>query len=79
LYVIDRIWLARNLEIPEDGKAFVEISTPTEGFTAWFVEATFNADSELPFKQTTGVIVTPDEYPFEPFVPDDSLGSVATQ
>jgi PhoPQ-activated pathogenicity-related protein len=79
LYVIDRIWLARNLEIPEDGKAFVEISTPTEGFTAWFVEATFNADSEMPFKQTTGVIVTPDEYPFEPFVPDDSLGSVATQ
>lgn len=79
LYVIDRIWLARNIEIPEDGNAFIEINTPNEGFTAWFVEATYNADSELPFKQTTGVVVTPDEYPYEPFAPADSLGSVATQ
>lgn len=79
LYVIDRIWLARNLEIPEDGNAFVEIKKPDEGFTAWFVEATYNADSNLPFKQTTGVVVTPDIYPFEPFAPSDSLGSVAAQ
>lgn len=79
LYVIDRIWLARNLEIPEDGNASIEIKTPGEGFTAWFVEATYNADSKLPFKQTTGVMVTPDEYPFEPFAPSDSLGSVVAQ
>lgn len=78
LYMIDRIWLARNIEIPEDGKTFVKINTPNEGFTAWVLEATYNASSDFPFKQTTGVIVIPDEYPFEPFSPVDSLGSVAT-
>lgn len=77
LYVIDRIWLARQIEIPDDGNVSVEINTPENGFTAWFVEATYNADSNLPFKQTTGVIVTPDIYPFEPFIPADSLGTVA--
>ena len=77
LYVIDRIWLARNIEIPEDGNITIDINTPEEGFTAWLVEATFNGTSELSFKQTTGVVVTPDEYPFKPFVPADSLGTVA--
>lgn len=77
LYVIDRIWLARSVDIPDDGNTSVEIGTPDSGFTAWFVEATYNSDSNLPFKQTTGVIVTPDVYPFEPFSPSDSLGTVA--
>lgn len=77
LYIIDRIWLARNIEIPNDGNVYVEIKNPDSGFTAWFVEATYNADSNLPFKQTTGVVVTPDVYPFEPFSPSDSLGTVA--
>ncbi|MDZ7719098.1 MAG: PhoPQ-activated pathogenicity-related family protein [Balneolaceae bacterium] len=76
LYVIDRIWLAKNIQIPEDGDLTVSIDSPDHGFTAWFVEATYNADSDLPFKQTTGVVVTPDRYPFEPFAPSDSLGSV---
>lgn len=79
LYVIDRIWLARQLEIPENGNVLVEITTPENGFTAWFVEATYNANSNLPFKQTTGVVVTPDVYPFEPFTPVDSLGTVVAR
>ncbi|MDX1642087.1 MAG: PhoPQ-activated protein PqaA family protein, partial [Balneolaceae bacterium] len=78
LYVIDRIWLARQIEIPPDGNLTIEIDTPDSGFTAWFVEATYDADSDLPFKQTTGVVVTPDVYPFEPFVTSDSLGTVVT-
>lgn len=77
LYVIDRIWLARSVDIPDNGNVSVEIGTPDSGFTAWFVEATYNSDSDLPFKQTTGVVVTPDVYPFEPFSPSDSLGTVA--
>ncbi len=76
LYVIDRIWLARDLEIPEDGELFVELNTPNDGFTAWFVEATYNANTELPFKQTTGVVVTPDEYPFGTFEPEQPLGTI---
>lgn len=77
LYVIDRIWLARKIDIPEDGNVTIDINTPEEGFTAWFVEATYNTDSDLPFKQTTGVVVTPDEYPYQPFSASDSLGTVA--
>ena len=76
LYVIDRIWTTRQLEIPINGEVSVELETPGTGFTAWFVEATYNPGSELPFKQTTGVIVTPDEYPFEPFSPEQPLGTV---
>ncbi len=75
LYVIDRIWAAEEMDIPDDGDLFVETGSPDEGFTAWFVEATHNADTELPFKQTTGVIVTPHEYPFGPFEPESPLGT----
>ncbi len=76
LYVIDRAWKAEAVEIPEEGNLFVEVVTPEDGFTAWFVEATHNTDSELPFKQTTGVIVTPDVYPFEPYMPENPLGTM---
>lgn len=76
LYVIDRIWLARKIEIPDDGNISVDIKNPDDRFTAWFVEATYNQDSPFPFKQTTGVVVTPDKYPFEPFETGDSLGTV---
>lgn len=73
LYVIDRIWVARPLEIPEDGTVQVEISVPDEGYSAWFVEATYSNGYKIPFKTTTGVVVTPDRYPFEEFVPDTSV------
>ncbi|MCC5940206.1 MAG: PhoPQ-activated pathogenicity-related family protein [Balneolaceae bacterium] len=76
LYVIDRIWISQELEISEDGNVLIELEVPTSGFTAWFVEATFNSDLQNSFKQTTGVLVTPDEYPFEPFSPQNPLGTV---
>jgi PhoPQ-activated pathogenicity-related protein len=79
LYVIDRIWMAEEIEIPVDGDLSVEVGEPDSGFTAWFVEATYNAESDLPFKQTTGVIVTPDEYPFDPFEPDTPLGTIRSE
>jgi len=75
LYVIDRIWLAEGLDIPEEGELFVDINKPSSGFTAWFVEAVYNSDSSFPIKQTTGVVVTPDEYPFEPFRPENPMGT----
>jgi PhoPQ-activated pathogenicity-related protein len=75
LYVIDRIWVSQALEIPQNGQVTVNLSVPDEGFTAWFVEATFDAGSELPMKQTTGVIITPDVYPSGPFIPETPLGT----
>ena len=73
LYVIDRIWVAKPIDIQEDGIVNVDITTPEEGFSAWFVEATYSSGYELPFKTTTGVVVTPDRYPFEEFEPDTSV------
>jgi len=75
LYVIDRIWLAEEVEISDSGRITVDLQTPEDGFTAWFVEATFNADTSLPLKLTTGVVVTPDEYPFDPFHTESPLGT----
>jgi PhoPQ-activated pathogenicity-related protein len=76
LYVIDRIWLAQSVEIPDDGEVFVNINTTESGFTAWFVEAVYDSDSSTPLKQTTGVVVTPDEYPFEPFRSEQPKGTL---
>jgi len=71
--VIDRIWVAKPIDIPEDGIVNVDITTPEEGFSAWFLEATYSSENKLPFKTTTGVVVTPDRYPFEEFEPDTSV------
>jgi PhoPQ-activated pathogenicity-related protein len=75
LYVIDRIWLARNIQIPDDGIVRIDIQTPDRGYTARFVEAAFQTDNGLPLKLTTGVQITPDHYPFEPFENDRPMGT----
>ena len=75
LYVINRVWVAQEIDIPENGRLTVDLTVPDEGFTAWFVEATFGADTELPLKQTTGVLVTPDVYPADPYIPEQPLGT----
>lgn len=73
LYVIDRIWVAKPIDIPQNGKVNVDLSIPDEGFAAWFVEATYSTDIDVPFKTTTGVVVTPDRYLFEEFEPDTTV------
>lgn len=69
IYVIGEEWTSSDITLSDDGSLFVPFITPESGFTAWFVEATFGADQPFPFIITTGVVVTPDEYPFPPFVP----------
>ena len=76
LYVIDRIWMARDLTVEEDGDVSVDLQQPESGYTAWFVEAIYDAESEYPFTETTGVVVTPDTYPYEPFEADPPLGTI---
>ena len=76
LYVIDRIWLAKDVELYDDGSAFVNITTPEEGYTAWFVEATFDIDSPLPFKKTSGITITPNEYPYPEYQLENPLGTI---
>ena len=47
-----------------DGLYVVEPPAPASGWTAWFVELTFDVAAATPLKLTTGVTVTPDTLPF---------------
>ena len=38
--------------------------TPEHGWTAWFIELTYDVGAAAPLKLTTGVMVTPDTLPF---------------
>ncbi|MEZ5365559.1 MAG: PhoPQ-activated pathogenicity-related family protein [Bryobacterales bacterium] len=60
------IWQAVDLAAGADGAYVVRVEKPKKGFTAYFVELTFPSGSKTPFKFTTPVHVTPDEYPFGP-------------
>jgi PhoPQ-activated pathogenicity-related protein len=75
LYVIDRIWMARDLSIEDDGNVTVELQHPESGYTAWFVEAVYDTESEHAFTETTGIVVTPDTYPHAPYEAETPLGT----
>jgi PhoPQ-activated pathogenicity-related protein len=48
---------------------------PAKGYTAYFVELTYPSGGKYPFKFTTRVKVTPDVYPFPPYVPKKAGGT----
>ena len=51
--------------VPTDGGVYVvEPPEPASGWTAWFVELTFEVAAATPLKLTTSVMVTPDTLPF---------------
>lgn len=64
---IGRAYQPSRIPLSNDGKYTVGVKTPNEGWTAFFAELTYPGLGEIPFKLTTGVVVTPDVYPFEPF------------
>lgn len=50
---------------PESPKVYVaRVPKPAQGWTAYYVEATFAGDGKYPFKFTTAVRVTPDVEPY---------------
>lgn len=73
--VIGASWTSMDLNIEKDGSVVIPYSAPQRGFTAGFVEAEFGTPSGYPFKQTTGVAVTPNIYPLPPFKPSAPLGT----
>lgn len=78
LYVVDKAWNSSTLTVPKDGQMSIELQQPVkdDGYSAWFVEAIYTTPSGREFKQTTGVKVLPDRYPFPPYNPKDSLGTI---
>jgi PhoPQ-activated pathogenicity-related protein len=73
---LGRAWSSEILPLAGNGRYTATVGAPKEGFTAWFVEATFPGLSGIPLKLSTGVVVVPDLYPFEPYVPDRPLGTL---
>jgi len=65
--VLGKVWKSTELSAAMDGEVFVyrgEVAKPEKGFTAFFIEATFDSPGKYPFKFTTGVHIVPDVEPF---------------
>lgn len=75
-YVIDKTWESQDLSISSgEGILQVDLEIPEQGYSAYFVEATYPGAGELTFKLTSGVVVLPDTYPYPPFETNNPLGT----
>jgi len=71
LYVIgEEAWQMETLEISTSGNYAIPISTLEGAYKGALLELVFNPGSEFPLILTTGTVITPDSYPFEPFQPE---------
>lgn len=57
-------YTSESLQLGADGKLTVQIPTPVKGWTAYFVEASYDIGAPVPFKMTSGVHVVPETLPF---------------
>ena len=65
-----------SLVTPEaDGSYKLSIEAPEQGYSAFFGELTFQTAAPVPFKMSTGVVVSPDTYPHEPFQAENPMGT----
>ena len=72
--------LVRDLKPVEPGVYIGEVDAPKKGFTAYFVELTYDVGASFPLKVTTEIRVTPNEYPFKGMKASDAkVGGVPKQ
>lgn len=64
LQIIGPAWKSSDLAASSPGKYVAKVDKPTEGWTAFFAELTFDSGSPVPYKFTTEVHVVPDTLPF---------------
>ncbi|MGD9645977.1 MAG: PhoPQ-activated protein PqaA family protein, partial [Pirellulales bacterium] len=57
------------LEPTSEGQYVGRVDKPAKGFTAYYVELTYDAPGKYPYKFTSGVRVTPDVLPHEGKLP----------
>ncbi|MFZ4686535.1 MAG: hypothetical protein ACOYMK_13040, partial [Hyphomonadaceae bacterium] len=63
---VGKIYTSTVLEPGPEGNYFAQVPMPTEGYTAFFVEVTFDSGiPSAPFKFTTEVSIVPDVAPFK--------------
>lgn len=66
-------WTSTELESQSNGLYTYQMSQPENGYQAYFMEVTFVG--ETPLKVTSGVEVLPRTYPFEEYVPEQTVSS----
>jgi PhoPQ-activated pathogenicity-related protein len=64
LEIIGPVWKSTELAASSPGKYIAKVPEPDEGWTAFFVELTFDSGTPVPYKFTTEVHVVPDTLPF---------------
>ena len=72
---IGRAYQATDLPLRPDGRYTVRVEPPQSGYSAFFVELTYPEYDGMDLKLTTGVVVTPDTYPYQPFVSTTPRGT----
>jgi PhoPQ-activated pathogenicity-related protein len=65
LETIGKAWTSAPLSPSRGGVYLGRVSEPEEGWTAFFVELTYDSGGRFPFKFTTEVVVVPDVLPFK--------------
>lgn len=80
LEAIGEAWTSQKLEPRSDGTYVGRVSKPATGWTAFFVEATFESAGELEPEQTytTGIQVIPDTLPYAGTACGGTVGTTAT-
>ncbi len=64
LDIIGKAWTSTPLPEEFPNKYLGTVDTPTEGYTAFFVELVYDSGYDEPFKFTTDVLVLPDKLPY---------------
>jgi len=64
LEIIGPVWKSSDLAAASDGEYVAKVPNPEEGWTAFFVELTFDSGGPIPYKFTTEVHVVPETLPF---------------
>jgi PhoPQ-activated pathogenicity-related protein len=62
---LGRKYTSTLIESDDNGLYVAKANSPATGWTAWFLELTFDVDAPTPLKLTTEVKVSPDTIPFE--------------
>jgi PhoPQ-activated pathogenicity-related protein len=66
---IGKAYTSTELKPEADGSWLAKVAEPESGWTAAFVEASFNTEGGFPFKVSTAVRVMPDKLPFKDLDP----------
>ncbi|MEM6380666.1 MAG: PhoPQ-activated pathogenicity-related family protein, partial [Bacteroidota bacterium] len=67
LMTIGTAWKDQPISIEKDGTYEVTIPKPKKGWSAFYVELIFPSEGPVPYKFSTGVVVTPDVLPYPPY------------